>query len=333
VEVYNWDYGNGYKKVPRRAYVVDSSTDYYMAYANPHLIKLVDATQDSYTYSDQPDSAMYPFPKTKLCNNVNDKVNAYYGTGWCADTNRPGFFAVLFFDGTNFNVFNRIAADFGTTTEFYVYTTTGYLSRVSPAAYQVNEIIGTSRTSASMVHSAHTNVFYTQNVTDFSNDYFGNIDCETNPTATGYYANDCLNKDDTVFFLSVAKNTASLAMNPRYLNMYSVKKIETTAPVNGDAYNVAKRNKITLDFGVNAHYFYDNSASQATIDATVNTASIDALGNLEYAATAYKFHKPTGYNYVGQCSNRGICDTNSGICNCFAGYTGDDCGTMDALAQ
>jgi hypothetical protein len=333
VEVYNWDYGNGYKKVPRRAYVVDSSTDYYMAYANPHLIKLVDATQDSYTYSDQPDSAMYPFPKTKLCNNVNDKVNAYYGTGWCADTNRPGFFAVLFFDGTNFNVFNRIAADFGTTTEFYVYTTAGYLSRVSPAAYQVNEIIGTSRTSASMVHSAHTNVFYTQNVTDFSNDYFGNIDCETNPTATGYYANDCLNKDDTVFFLSVAKNTASLAMNPRYLNMYSVKKIETTAPVNGDAYNVAKRNKITLDFGVNAHYFYDNSASQATIDATVNTASIDALGNLEYAATAYKFHKPTGYNYVGQCSNRGICDTNSGICNCFAGYTGDDCGTMDALAQ
>lgn len=33
-----------------------------------------------------------------------------------------------------------------------------------------------------------------------------------------------------------------------------------------------------------------------------------------------------------ECSKRGLCDFETGICDCFAGYTGLDCGTVNALA-
>ena len=39
------------------------------------------------------------------------------------------------------------------------------------------------------------------------------------------------------------------------------------------------------------------------------------------------------YEYVSQCSNRGLCDSTSGICQCFGGYTGVDCSIQDALAN
>jgi len=39
------------------------------------------------------------------------------------------------------------------------------------------------------------------------------------------------------------------------------------------------------------------------------------------------------YQYVSQCANRGTCDSSSGICNCFAGYTNDNCDTQNMLAS
>lgn len=38
------------------------------------------------------------------------------------------------------------------------------------------------------------------------------------------------------------------------------------------------------------------------------------------------------YEYVSQCSNRGICEATSGLCQCFKGYTSDDCSMQNALA-
>ena len=37
------------------------------------------------------------------------------------------------------------------------------------------------------------------------------------------------------------------------------------------------------------------------------------------------------YEYVAPCSGRGLC--NEGNCECFAGYTGDNCNLQSALAS
>ncbi|GAB9471524.1 hypothetical protein Gpo141_00008731 [Globisporangium polare] len=50
----------------------------------------------------------------------------------------------------------------------------------------------------------------------------------------------------------------------------------------------------------------------------------------------YKVLLPTDksfiYNYVSECSGRGLCASDTGICTCFKGYTNDNCNTQNILA-
>jgi len=48
----------------------------------------------------------------------------------------------------------------------------------------------------------------------------------------------------------------------------------------------------------------------------------------------YKFvpNVESQYEYVAECSNRGICERDSGLCTCFPGYTADDCHEQSSLA-
>merc|ERR1711988_732665 len=39
------------------------------------------------------------------------------------------------------------------------------------------------------------------------------------------------------------------------------------------------------------------------------------------------------YQYVAQCSNRGMCDASTGLCKCFKGYANDNCNKQNMLAM
>merc|ERR1712185_252361 len=41
----------------------------------------------------------------------------------------------------------------------------------------------------------------------------------------------------------------------------------------------------------------------------------------------------SGSTEQAECSNRGICDSEAGVCECFTGYPGNNCGIQSALAE
>jgi hypothetical protein len=96
----------------------------------------------------------------------------------------------------------------------------------------------------------------------------------------------------------------------------------------------------------------DNAITDATaitISEGANTGKPAAVasGTLTTAASLYRVlhgHGYTGYKvtesatattfqYVSQCSNRGSCDSSTGICKCFKGYSNDNCDNQNMLAM
>ena len=75
-----------------------------------------------------------------------------------------------------------------------------------------------------------------------------------------------------------------------------------------------RRFQMKLNIGTNAEYVMDTTLTN------------------DYGAAIYKFYPPEGYNYIGECSNKGICDYINGLCQCFEGFTGDNCNIQNSLA-
>jgi len=309
VEVYNWDYG--------------STT-------TPHLIKLIEATQDNsgLTEDQERDSSLFAYPITKLCDSTNAYLSEMTGSistasaGYCSNINPPGFFAVIYFDGTQFKILTRAGNDYSSTTTFHVYTTQGTLQAVNKANSLVFTHTDLMDASTQVTH-AHSKTLYLINATSTYSGlgYRGQVDCET--AAKGMYGSaECIDKEDYVMIINNEMTTATYAANPVYPNIYKVKKIfRKEKSYAGDFSNPdseVQRHQIILDYGLNARYDY--------MDATGVTF------DHQTAATLYKFIPSSSYNYVGECSNRGVCDNTNGLCTCFAGFTGDNCGMINALA-
>lgn len=164
-------------------------------------------------------------------------------------------------------------------------------------------------------------------------------------TSQAYYVDHCLNKSDIITFL----NYDTPASNPPRINLYTTQRIfrndyvKSYGEVNAGLPGTAATMSTALDH--HAHYL----TRVITTDLSTNWAASvvgeasyeDATAEADATATSgfkgqhiYKFFpaKKSTYNYVAPCSNRGICDTTSGLCQCFPGYTSDACSEQSSLA-
>jgi hypothetical protein len=273
-ESFSWQYGNRYQ---------------------PHLIKLVDKT---------------PGATSDLCPGVVDNIRGTRldgGRNQLCSKNKPvGFYALIVFDPVteNYKLMNRPAGDYSATAVFSIYTTTGVVQMVSD-----NAVVYTNQSTP------YSNTIYTAYVpgtTSYPN-YRGNIDCETNMKQTNG-ATDCLEVNKLAFFLDPSLSRFSYNSNPKYLNMYRIKKISNErrlVPDSGGALEFQLRPEIVLDAAITSNW---------------------ELGL--HQARAFTFTPPTnGYEYVSECSGRGECDDSTGICFCYSGFDLDNCGRMTASAN
>jgi len=120
------------------------------------------------------------------------------------------------------------------------------------------------------------------------------LDCETGTSNA-----NCVEKGDYVMFFEVTQPQYM----PKTLNIYTIEKISA-----GLSQSNVARTGVVLNMGTN-------------------------WPRLSGLYTVYKFVPGDGEQYVDECSMRGVCDSSSALCDCFAGYTNDDCSVQNTLAK
>lgn len=154
-----------------------------------------------------------------------------------------------------------------------------------------------------------------------------------------YYVEHCLNKSDIITFL----NYDTPLENPPHINLYTTKRlfrndyVKAYSEVTSGLPATTAATVTTAAVDHHSHYMTriittDLSTNWAA--SPVNKADL-VVGTEEFKGQhIYKFFpsKKSTYNYVAPCSNRGVCDTTSGLCQCFPGYTSDDCHEQSSLA-
>jgi len=156
--------------------------------------------------------------------------------------------------------------------------------------------------------------------------------------------NTCLSKGDKVFlFNSMAlppssADTDAPTVSESTGNMYEVVKIGVN-PISATTYDTEDRFYFVVDKVIN----YDGSATKtrASLSSLTSVWGSDndatnknEMGQKVGAQLVVKFEPSADdqYEFVAQCSGRGLCNGDSGLCECFTGYTNDNCDQQSALA-
>lgn len=243
-------------------------------------------------------------PVTDLCpGDLNSRRDGDVRCFSSGNAVNPGFFVPLIYDPLDkvFKVFIRAGLDYSSYTKFAVYTTKGVMQMVSPEVAITTDF----RTFySSVVYSVVAN---SSRLISNSSVYDGDLSCETNG-ANINGALDCVERGDLVMFF--CPNVSRIDINPRYVNLYSVTRIgrSTTTSANLNSTSV---NEIELDMSINGAW------------------------NRTLGVSIYKFipAMDDSYEYASSCGNRGNCDQDTGVCDCFASYSNDDCSLLDSATS
>lgn len=290
-----------------------------------------DTSNNRDVYNWDTGSKLYPH-MVKLVRTVTTQYDGgYYAVLWY-DLNAP-FSDQTGLDGT-FRLLNPFnPPDTFATDNYDIYTTRGTLALTS------NNSEATFGFASKYIYM--TNISYDVFGWNTTDRFDGDISCEVGNNNAGKFAfiQHCLNKTD----LFTVLNWEYPSFNPSYINLYTAERIHTA----NYKHSVADRfqNRVRKH-GVNeekemhyqTHFINTDLATNwgASIgnftDVNDPTGNNNAFGKPQFHV--YKFFpaKASTYNYVAQCSNRGICDTDSGVCECFPGYTNDNCAIQSSLA-
>jgi hypothetical protein len=211
--------------------------------------------------------------------------------------------------------------------EYEVYTTQGVLARTSKfteasVVFGSKQIITTNTTAdvgiMTGAGTVDTTVFGSEMTANGR--FTGDLSCENND-ADSFFVSYCVNKTDILIPLSVTGTSTAKGCNPSHINMYTVDRIGQTERLLTNA--VATDDGMVMDQGTNY------------IDLDMSVNFYREANSQNFAPVyVYKFfpNDDSNYEYVAQCSNRGLCNNEEGLCECFAGYTGDACQIQASLA-
>jgi len=237
-----------------------------------------------------------------------------------------GYYAVLFWDSSSsvFRLVNPFVPPDALATDVYeVYTTKGVLAMTSNASQAVFSF---ASKTVYMVNSTYDTLY--------NNLFDGDVSCEigNNNAYKLKYIHHCLNKTDLFTLLS----WDAQGMNPPNINLYTANRLITrpyqhlvgdrsTSYVAATTYT-----KAATDM---SHFLVHT----VTTDISTNWGSYtqheaDASDRPKFRIYKFFPSADSTYNYVAECSNRGLCQRDTGLCSCFPGYTNDDCSVQNSIA-
>jgi hypothetical protein len=260
---------------------------------------------------------------------VKDDTKPYYEKIY------PGFFAALIFDpiSKRFKLFNKYNVDLmaggNSWTNFAIHTTNGELHLTSNDARVVTSTFdaGLSAYSRSNsggirdlnpinVHGLFDPILYLIAAPGTNELVF--VDCESYKDYPGtvHKAVDrnnlrnlmrnvnCIEKGDSIFVF----DATSGRQNQVHFNMYEVKRVHRQ-----DRWDVNTGSVVELKLDAGTNFYWNEHSTNS--------------------ARAYLFRtdRASSYEYVSECSGRGMCDQAAGICSCFAGYSGQACANQTSV--